>query len=305
VTLPSEAWEGVPTGDWYWNEAPYVLKRRGRYYQMYSGGAFADATYAIGLAEAAAVRGPWEKDPSNPIVHGSGRIAGPGHHSFVFGPDVATQYAVYHGYVPGDAGRKVHIDRLFWRGDRPLLAGPTDDEQPVPAPAVFDDAVEHWRAEAWVRGSFVEVGEVRFPLEPRDVWHQVEAVQADGRFAVRVGGVLRGSRPGVSPAQRLFRSDGDVAFTTVTSALEDGVLHDLPAGSSYAWRWGGSGRLELALAVKGTVELAFDGTSYDLDGDRETFRLVRLEHEGRAPEIVLTANGDGATAVDLAVHARA
>jgi hypothetical protein len=90
-------------------------------------------------------------------------------------------------------------------GRPPAPGGPTDADQPLPAPAVFDDAIPHWRAEAWVRGSWVEVGDVRFRLEPEDVWHQVEVVQADWRFAVRVGGVLRGSRPGVSPAARVRR----------------------------------------------------------------------------------------------------
>lgn len=304
VTLPSERWEGVPTGDWYWNEAPYVLKRRGRYYQMYSGGAFSDPTYGIGLAEAPGVRGPWQKHPDNPVVRSRGRILGPGHHSFVFGPDAATPYAVYHGYVEGDAGRKVHIDRLFWVGDRPHIAGPTDGDQELPPGGVFERDIPHWRAETWVKGSWVEVGGTRFGLVPGDVWHQVEVNQSDWRFAVRVGGVLRASQPGI-PAAGMFRSDGDVACTTLTSSLEDGGLHDLPAGSSYAWRWGGRGRLELTAAVKGTVEVAFDGATHVLRGDREQFRLVRLDDDGPSEKIVVTANGDGATVTDVTVRARA
>ena len=305
VTFPSDAWEGVPTSDWFWNEAPYVLKRRGRYFQMYSGGSFVDSSYAIGLAEGDAPRGVWRKDPANPILRGGERIAGPGHHSFVFGPDVATRYAVYHGYVDGDRGRKVNLDRLFWTGDKPLIAGPTEGEQPFPAAPVFDAAISHWRAEAWVRGTWVEVGGVRFPLAPSDVWHQVEAVQSGGRVAVRVGGVLLSSHPArPGDGQPTFASDGDIAARTATSFLEDGELHELPAGSSYVWRWGGSGPLELTIAVRGSVELELGDGSYALDGDRDGYRLVRLEHDGGADEVVVRAGEQEATVTDLFVYAR-
>ena len=305
VTLPSERWEGVPTEDWYWVEAPYVLKRRDTYFQMYSGGAFADDSYAIGLAEAASVRGPWTKDPENPVVRGRGRIRGPGHHSFVFGPDVATRYAVYHGYVHGVDGRKVHLDRLFWRGDRPLVAGPTDGEQPVPAPPVFDPAVPHWRAEAWVRGTWVEVGGVRFALEPSDVWHQVEVVQAEDRFAVRVGGVLRASHPGFSArGGAVFRADGDMREQTITSALEDGAVHGLPARSSYTWAWGGEGPLELAVAATGTIEVRLDDRVRQDEGGADRYRLIRLSELRGAREITVAARDEGATVADVSVIAR-
>jgi GH43 family beta-xylosidase len=302
VTLPSDAWEGVPTEDWYWNEAPYVLKRRGRYYQLYSGGAFADGSYALGLADSRSLRGPWRKDARNPILRGSHRVSGPGHVSFVFGPDAATPYAVYHGYVDGDPGRKVLLDRLFWAGDAPTIAGPTDDVQPLPPGPVVDPGVPHWRAEAWVRGSDVSIGGVRYPLDPGDVWHQVEVVQAGGRYAVRVGGVLRASRPGSQSAH--FQTDGDVAHQTVTSVLQDELVHELPAGSTYVWRWGGRGRLELVLAVRGTVTLSLNGKTYLLEGERERFRVVRLEHEGHVEHIAATAVGADAAVADLAVRAR-
>ena len=303
VTLPSDPWEGVPTGDWYWNEAPYVLKRRGRYYQVYSGGSFTDASYAAGIAEARSPRGPWRKHPQNPVVRGSGRVAGPGHHSFVFGPDAATRYAVYHAYVDGQPGRKVLLDRLWWVGDGPHIAGPTGGDQPVPPAAVHDERVPHWRAEAWVRGSWVEVGGSRFSLDAPDAWHQVEIVQADARHAVRIGGVLRASRPGTGAPR--FESDGDVAFPTVASSLQDDGVHDLPAGGEYSWRWGGSGPMEVSLAVKGSVELVLDGTTHALPGDRDGFRLVTLEHGGDVEHIVVRAGDDGASVADVCVHARA
>jgi GH43 family beta-xylosidase len=302
VTLPSHAWEGVPTLDWSWNEAPYVLKRRGWYHQMYSGGAFADRSYAIGSARSSSLTGVWEKDPENPIVRGEGRIVGPGHHSFVYGPDVATQYAVYHAYVEGEEGRKVLLDRFLWAGDRPFVAGPTDGLQPAPPPAVFEPDIPHWRAEAWVRGSWVEVSGMRFALVPRHVWHQVEVVHAHQRSTVRIGGVLRASSPAPTSAPD-FGSDGDITSVTVSSYLEDAERHDLPAGSTYSWDWGGSGPLELALAVKGTADVEIDGASHHVQG-RDRFRLVRVEHADGARRISVHAGDAGVAIADLAVYAR-
>jgi GH43 family beta-xylosidase len=305
VSVPSEPWEGGPNGDWYWNEAPYVLKRRGRYYQLYSGGAFWDDSYAVGFAHASSLRGPWRKNPSNPIMRGRGRISGPGHQSFVYGPDASTPYAVYHGYVDGHPGRKVHIDRLFWAGDRPYVAGPTDREQPRPPGAVFDPEIPHWRAEVWAWGSWVEIADTRFALTPPDVWHQVEVVQVDGRYSVRIGGVLRTSRPGVSASRRpLFSSDGAVRDETIASVLEDGELHELPEGSTYVWRWGGAGPAELAVAVRGAVELRIADVTHTLEGDEDGFKLVRLAPARIGPTIEVRALDDGAAVADLTIAAR-
>ncbi|MDQ3865992.1 MAG: glycoside hydrolase family 43 protein [Actinomycetota bacterium] len=305
VTVPDQAWEG-PYGDWYWNEAPYVLKRRGVYYQLYSGGFYRDSSYAIGVATALAPRGPWTKDPENPIFRGTGAILGTGHNSFIYGPDVATRYAVYHGYVAGDDGRKVNIDRLYWVGDRPQIAGPTETPQPVPPGAVYDPEVPHWRAEAWVRGTWVQVGGRRFRLGRRDAWHQVEAIQADRRVAVRIDGVLRASHPGdVTGSDPFIVCDGDLTAKTVSSFLEDGGLHGLPAGSEYAWRWGGAGRLELSLAVRGQAELALNGSTHRIESvDDGRFSLVHLEGEGDIEEVVVHAGDEGVTIADLFVYQR-
>ena len=302
VTFPSQRWEG-PYGDWYWNEAPYVLKRRGTYFQLYSGGFFDDASYAVGIATAPSPRGPWRKYRRNPILRGRTPIHGPGHNSIVYGPDAATPYAVYHGYVGDERGRKIHIDRLRWAGDRPLIDGPTAGEQPLPPPAHFDPAVPHWRAEAWARGTWVGVAGTRFELSPHDVWHQVEAVRSDGRIAVRIGGVLRSSRAESTGAREpAFTSDGAVGVQTLTSFLEDGEMHVLPPGGTYSWRWGASAPIELSLAVKGAGVLEVGDRALEFAGER--YRLVQLGPEPAAEEILVRAGATGATVTDLFVHAR-
>ena len=107
----------------------------------------------------------------------------------------------------------------------PPPAGPTDGDQPVPPPPVFDEAVPHRRAEAWVRGGWVEFAGARFALGRADVWHQVEVIEIAGRFSLRIGGVLRASRPVFWPAHplRRFGSDGEVVHVTVTSSGMQGL----------------------------------------------------------------------------------
>jgi GH43 family beta-xylosidase len=304
VTIPSDDWEGVPSKDWYWNEAPFVLKRRGRYYQLYSGGLFANETYAVGLAEAPAPTGPWTKHPANPVLRGGETLRGPGHVSFVFGPDAATRYAVYHAYVDGQPGRKVLLDRLRWAGDWPEIDGPTAVAQPIPPRGSYDRDVPHSRSEAWVRGAWVQIGHDRFGLEPADAWHQVEVLQADSRYSVRVGGVLRSSQPGFQAGDRsLFDSDGDIAAVTTTTVLEDEGPYVIPAGSVYSWRWQGAGPLEISLAAKGTVELVFDDDGDLLEGERDAFRLLVLERPAGARSIAVRAVREGAAVADLVVRA--
>jgi GH43 family beta-xylosidase len=302
VTFPDQPWEQMPGGGWAWNEAPYVLKRRGSYFQMYSGGWFADASYAVGIAQATSPRGPWRKHADNPILRSGDDILGPGHHSVVHGPNAATRYAVYHAHVRDEQGRKVHLDRLLWAGDRPTIAGPTSAAQPAPPAACLDERIPHWRAEAWARGTWVEVCGNAYPLPGGDAWHQVEAVRGDGRIVVRTGGVLIASRPIADPGPPTFAADGDVTAPTATSYLDDEGVHHLPAGSAYAWQWGGGERLELSLAIRGHALLTLDEATYELDGDDRAFRLVRLEHDGPVDEIVAHAPS-GATVADLTVTA--
>jgi GH43 family beta-xylosidase len=306
VTFPSQHWEAAGgTGDWYWNEAPYVLKRRGTYFQMYSGGHFGSETYAVGCATARDVTGPWTKHDDNPILRGSGGIQGPGHHSFVYGPDVTTPYAVYHAHVEGDRGRKVLLDRLLWTGDLPRIEGPSSQEQPIPPTAHLDEDVPHRQSEAWVRGRWVEFDGDRFPLSRDDVWHQVESQEMNGRKVIRVGGVVRASFPAHQrPRTTAFGSDGDVACVTVTSSLEDTALHELPAGSWYVWSWGGGGSIDIELALDGSIDLVLGSDVMTYEGERGRYRFVQLSHAGPVGEISVHAGSEGALVTDLKVRAR-
>ena len=305
VVSPSQRWEGNRDGGFFWNEAPYVLKRRGTYFLMYSGGSFYDDTYAIGVARAAAPEGPWEKLAANPVVRGTDVVRGPGHHSFIAAPDVATRYAVYHAYVEGEPGRKVCIDRMHWLGDRPTVWGPTHEAQPRPPQPLYDEEVPHWVAETWARGSWVEVRGRRFQLDPLDVWHQVEVAQVNDRYAVRVGGVLRASRP-ASGGHRgpEFAAEGATGPTTISTCGTDAALRALPGRSTYTWRWGGSTPLELTFAARGDVAIFVGDEPTVSRGAKDEFRLVDHAFPRGAETITIEAGDDGATVGDVVAYAR-
>jgi hypothetical protein len=123
---------------------------------------------------------------------------------------------------------------------------------------------------------------------------------------VRVGGVLVSSHPSHPQDEApFFATDGVIGPQARTSSLEDGELHELPARSSYVWRWGGSGPLELSLAVRGAIELDLDGQSQRVESEEGRYRLVRVAHNGDVEEIAVHTADEGATVTDLSVWARA
>ena len=310
VTFPTEPWEGTRAGDWFWNEGAWVLKRRGRYYQMFSGGSFTDDTYAIGIAEAESPLGPWKKHPRNPIFKGGAKILGPGHHSVVHGPDGATLYAVYHGYVPGDPGRKIHIDRIWWCGDRPVIGSPlqgppsrpTESAQPRPPKALYDPSIRTWRADFWVRGPTVTVAGAPIRLTPSS-WHRIQAAQREETVEIWVDGVFHFRDR--SHREPRFESEGELAAEIVTSSLDEDVVHELAPGGSHSWAWGGTGPLEVSLSVRGIARLVVGEASHELAGPPGDFRPVRIAFASGADEITVVAGPDGATVTDLYAVARA
>ena len=225
--VPERA-HGRPTaaGQAYWNEGAWVMARRGRLHQMYSGGFYREATYGIGTAWADDPRGPWTKDPANPIFRSGSRITGPGITASRWRP---TAHPVRR--LPrlrrGAPGRKVHLDRLFWCGDRPAIGAgrPTEGPQPAPPGPVYDPAVPHWHAELWASGG-VAIAGAGIELGPH--LRHVCARQGPAGLRILVDGAERASRPG---------RHAPPAGAIVTSHLDDDGLHALP----HAWAWGGAG----------------------------------------------------------------
>lgn len=110
------AWEGGVV------EGTYVLKRGDWYYMFYSGNACCgrECNYALGVARARSILGPWEKNPKNPILAENASWRCPGHGTVVTTTD-GRDYMLYHSYrKSGDyasVGRLALLDRIEWKAN--------------------------------------------------------------------------------------------------------------------------------------------------------------------------------------------
>lgn len=123
------AWEGAVV------EGPWLYRHEGTWYLFYSGNGYASAAYALGVARAPDLSGPWEKAAA-PILTSGGDWEGPGHGSVLPGPG-GDLYLVYHawvrGQVGGGPGRLVLVDQVQWADGWPLLRGaPSSGSLPLP-----------------------------------------------------------------------------------------------------------------------------------------------------------------------------
>jgi beta-xylosidase len=120
-----------------WNcvEGPFVLFHQGRYYCLYSGGAWHSENYGLGFAVADHPLGPWRDDFAQhgpTVLKGiANESIGPGHNSVVIGPDGHTQFVVYHAWDKAHTARRMCIDPLQWTSHGPRCLGPTSAEQHI------------------------------------------------------------------------------------------------------------------------------------------------------------------------------
>jgi beta-xylosidase len=131
VIRPTEEWE-KRSGDV--TEGPFMLKRQGIYYLMYSGTGADSPNYGIGYATAKSPLGPFEKYAGNPIVHRGGNVLGPGHHCVIDGPDKRL-WLVYHQKWSEEKSFKrfLAIDPL-WFDEQGVLHGKASRGTDEPAP---------------------------------------------------------------------------------------------------------------------------------------------------------------------------
>ncbi|MEN9937588.1 MAG: hypothetical protein RLZZ387_4167 [Chloroflexota bacterium] len=135
---------------WHTVEGPFVLWRKGRYYQMFSGGNWTNPTYGVSFATSDRIDRPdeWEQASDGervlPILRTiPGKVVGPGHNSAVRGPDNRQLICVYHRWV--GEGRAMAIDPLDWAGEHMLVLGPSDEPRPAPTRATLVDFFDEER----------------------------------------------------------------------------------------------------------------------------------------------------------------
>jgi|GEM_PF-789711 len=103
-------------------EAPYMFKRKGTYYLMYSDAMCQDSSYNVKYSTSKSPTGPFDYNPAqNPILETTddGTVDGPGHHSMLVEGDKV--YIVYHRHDnPHDtdgAHRQTCISELYFNED--------------------------------------------------------------------------------------------------------------------------------------------------------------------------------------------
>jgi beta-xylosidase len=107
-------------------EGPFMLKRNGRYYFMWSEGGWTGDDYHVAYAVADSPVGPFERIGT--ILEQDPAIAtGAGHHSVIQVPDIDEWYIVYHRRPIPNEGRDhrvTAIDRMYFNPDgtiRPVV----------------------------------------------------------------------------------------------------------------------------------------------------------------------------------------
>ncbi|RAS67167.1 alpha-L-arabinofuranosidase B-like protein [Lentzea atacamensis] len=114
---PAQVRSSKPSG---YNEAPFVLKRNGTYYLMWSENDTRSEDYQVAYATGNSPFGPWTKRGVVLQKRTDQGILGTGHHSVVREPGTDTWYVAYHRFaVPGGNGinRETTIDRLHFNSD--------------------------------------------------------------------------------------------------------------------------------------------------------------------------------------------
>ena len=103
-------------------EAPYMFKRKGIYYLMYSDAMCQDSTYNVKYCTSRSPDGPFDYDANrNPILetNDDDTVDGPGHHSMLVDGDKV--FIVYHRHDnphhPDGAHRQVCVDELHFNPD--------------------------------------------------------------------------------------------------------------------------------------------------------------------------------------------
>lgn len=142
---------------WHTVEGAFVLKRKGIYYEMFSGGNWQNPSYGVSFAVTDDIETPeeWTQFSDGekilPILRTvPDLIVGPGHNSVIRGTNNRELFCVYHRWA--ENGRVLAIDRMDFAATRIFIKGASHTPQPAPFPPTFadffDDEIssENWQA---------------------------------------------------------------------------------------------------------------------------------------------------------------
>lgn len=122
---------------WHTVEGPFVIKRKGRYFMMFSGGNWQQPTYGVSFALSGdlSTSNEWlqfsDGQKVMPILRTDGdHQVGPGHNSVIRGPNNRDLYCVYHYWHEGS--RVLAVNRMDFAGPRIFVE--SKPYLPKPAP---------------------------------------------------------------------------------------------------------------------------------------------------------------------------
>ena len=142
---PTEFGEAVNTGAYMhgWTEGPFVVKKNGKYYMTYTGNHYLSKGYRVNIAVSDHPLTGYVDDKRNPIlIHTEGIGVGLGHSCTVIGPNLQTEYIVYHN-MNQDLTRDLNIDVIALDEAGGVVLGPTLEKQEAPKSADFFDYFEN------------------------------------------------------------------------------------------------------------------------------------------------------------------
>ena len=266
-------------------EGPFVLKRRGWWYMFYSGAGCCGlkCNYALGVARAKKLLGPWEKYEGNPILRASDSWICPGHGSIVEDPD-GRMWLLYHAYHSKDfisVGRQGLLDEVTWNEDGwPAINGP-------------GEAVE-----SRLR-TFVD--EFDEPLSAEWSWPVAQRTRArtvDGMLEIEGDSVLTRI-----PTTAAYTAETAVELGTLTAGASAGIAAFAGRANVVALTAKSDGSLSLWRREKGV-----DRELAQLQIDAKTLHLRLRVEGGRLVSFGFSADGnewtDAGEAVDADVAGR-
>lgn len=139
--------------DWFTIEGSTYFSDDEFAFQTYSGNAYENPDYFIGLSRAKRTESlydlQWEKVPSNseyaPLIRQSSAVEGTGHNSITLAPNLLDRWICYHGRdraderILGLEQRQLYVDQLFVEDGQVITAAPTCEWQPIPKQPTYQD----------------------------------------------------------------------------------------------------------------------------------------------------------------------